>query len=101
MPWSTKASVGGDGSARRELYRRSGSPRRGRDATSCRLAISEQVADTRDDLRAVEVDVRHERVVGEASHPVFQIETGRAEVREVRRDLLGHGLRGPDVQRPL
>jgi len=41
-----------------------------------------------DHLCAVQLNVGHEGFVRETSHPVFQVEAGRAQRREIGRDFL-------------
>jgi hypothetical protein len=51
---------------------------RGLDALGM-VALTEELADARDHLRTVELDVGHQGFLGESSHPVLQIESVGAE----------------------
>ena len=63
-------------------------------------AVGQEFADTRDDFRAVQLDIGHERFLLEATHAVFQIEAVRSQRREGMGDLLRDRLGRPDVERP-
>jgi len=53
---------------------------------------AEQVADTRDDLAAVQVDVGHELLVGQAWQAVLEVEPSGLQGAEVSGDLLRDGV---------
>ena len=55
-------------------------------------ASAEQLADARDDLVTVQLDVGHELFVGQAGHAVLQVEPGGAKGAEVGGDLLRDGF---------
>ena len=61
----------------------------------------EQLADAWSDLRAVELDARHHRLVRQRTVCVFQIEPGEAERLNRRRDLARDRLRRSDLQRAV
>jgi hypothetical protein len=54
--------------------------------------LAEQFADARDDLVAVQVDVGHELLVGQAWHAVLEVEAGGAEGAEIGGDLVCDGF---------
>ena len=49
----------------------------------------------------VELDGRHDLLVGQAGHAELQVEPAGVEVAKVRDDLLRDGLRGADVERAV
>ena len=49
---------------------------------SPRLRLHQEFAGAQDDLRAAKLDVRHEALMREAAHAVFQVEAVRAEQGE-------------------
>jgi hypothetical protein len=53
---------------------------------------AEQLADARDDLVAVQLDVGHELFVCQAWHAVLEVEPGGAKGAEVRGDLVCDGF---------
>src|SRR6266849_3549674 len=61
----------------------------------------QQLADARDDLVAVQLDVCHELIVRHARYAVFEVEPGGFESAEVGGDLLGHGFGGSDAERSV
>ena len=54
-----------------------------------------QLTDTWDDLAAVQLDVGHEGLVGQAAGAVLQVEARGTQRAQVGGDLLGDGLGDP------
>src|SRR5262245_2614755 len=69
--------------------------------TAVASGSAEQLADAGDDLLTVQLDIGDELMVREAGHAVLQVEPGGAKGAEVGGDLLGDGLGGADVERPV
>src|SRR6266566_8970821 len=65
------------------------------------LRLHQEFANAGDHLCAVQLDIGHEGLMRETSHPVFQVEAGRAESGEIGSDFLGDGLWRPHVERSL
>ena len=65
------------------------------------LRLLQEFANTGDHLCAVKLDIGHEGLMRETSHPVFQVEAGRAESGEICSNFLGDGLWRPHVERSL
>src|SRR6266702_4747666 len=63
------------------------------------LRFHQEFANAGDHLGAVQLDRGHEGLMRETSHPVFQVEAGRAESGESCRDFLGDGLWRSHVER--
>jgi hypothetical protein len=61
--------------------------------------VRQEFADPRDDLGSVQLDIGHQCLARELGHAVLQVEAGCAPSGEIGGDLLGDGLRRPDVER--
>src|SRR5260370_37932056 len=65
------------------------------------LRFHQEFANAGDHLCAVQLDSCHEGLMRKTTHPVFQVEAGRAESGESCRDFLSDGLWRSHVERPL
>lgn len=66
-------------------------------AEATRGSFLHQLTDAGDHLAAEQLDVGHERLVGQPASAVLQVEARGSQRAQVGRDLLGHGLGRSDV----
>jgi hypothetical protein len=65
------------------------------------VRFPQEFANAGDYVSTVQLDRGHEGLMRETSHPVFQVEAGRAQRGEIGRNFLGDGLWRSHVERSL
>ena len=63
--------------------------------------MKQEFADAWDGLAAIQFDVGHEGLVGQATGAVLQVKARGTQRAQVGRDPLGHGLGGSDIEGAL